>query len=131
MAVDLSRWPLLALMENINRWERSARSDDFWRTLTEHIHWANSLRDEAKGIIVWLELNRLEETASRLDEAMRCFREALWEFEHVCEGTYSPDDPRCRERREAFIETAARVAGVAEALDGEVAERVWEGYGHA
>lgn len=128
MAVDLSKWPLLVLMEHVNRWKKSAQSDAFWETSVEHVWWTQRLRDEAKGIIVWLELRGLEEQASRLDERMSDFREAIWEFEHACEGTYPPEDWACQEQREEMIDKAGWVVGTAEDLNDEVDERVWEGY---
>ena len=129
MAVDLSKHPLLALMEDVNRWGRSTQSEHFWRAIGDHLLWAGQLRDEAKGIIVWLELKGLEEEASRLDEAMSNFREAVWEFEDLCRDTYPPDDFRCRQRRGQLIEDASCVADVAEELDDEVPATAWEGYG--
>ena len=128
MAVDLSKHPLLALMDHVNRWAKSARSEAFWQALAEHLGWAERLRDEAKGILVWLELRGEGAAAARLDEAMGKFREALWAFERACDGTYPPEDARCRERREALLERAGQVAGVAEDLDNQVPDGVWEGY---
>jgi len=130
MAVDLSKWPLLVFMEHVNEWKDSARSDAFWETLTEHTRWANRLRDEAKGLIVWMELNGLADQASQLDKRMEGFRKELWTFQKACEGTFPPEDWHCREQRETLIDSASLVAGIAEDLNDEVAEAVWEGFGY-
>lgn len=125
---DISQWPLLVLMENINAWCASARGEDFWRDTVEHRMWADRLRDEAKGIIIWLELRGQDDAATQLDEAMGAFREAVWSFKEACEGVYPADDPGCRDARHAMIDAAGRVSGVAEDLDSELPADVWEGF---
>jgi len=128
MAKDISQWPLLVLMEHVNEWVASVRSETFWNTRVEHEHWAERLREEAKGIIVWLELRGHNEAASQLDTRMAAFRKAVWEFQHACEGTYPPEDSRCRDMAEVMIHKAELVAGVCEGLDQEVPQDVWEGF---
>ncbi|MCC5831105.1 MAG: hypothetical protein JJU36_16815 [Phycisphaeraceae bacterium] len=125
---DISPWPLLLLMERLDAWRDSARGEDFWRDTVEHRSWADQLRDEAKGIIVWLELKGQDDAAARLDEAMGNFRQAIWNFQEACEGVYPADDPRCRDARDAMIEAAGRASGAAEDLDSELPADVWEGF---
>ena len=88
MAKDLSQWPLLVLMEQVKEWVVSAQSREFWHTLIEHEHWAERLREEVKTTVVWLELKGQEEAASQLEDRMSAFRQAVWEFQHACDGTY-------------------------------------------
>jgi hypothetical protein len=128
MAKDVSDWPLLALMENVGRWARSAGRDEFWRDRVEHRMWADELRDVAKGIIVWLELRGRDEDAARLEEGIGRLRRALGDLQEACEGVYPPEDPRCNDARAAVIDAADRLAGVAEDLDQEVPEEAWEGF---
>jgi hypothetical protein len=125
---DISQWPLLLFMERLNAWRASARGEYFWRDTVEHRRWADQLRDEAKGIIVWLELRGQDDAAARLDEAMGAFREAIWDFQEACEGVYPADDPRCRDARDEMIEVAGRAVGLAEDLDSELPVGVWEGF---
>ena len=131
MAVDLSRWPLLVFVEHVERWRKSADSPSFWETMVEHVLGTHELRDEAKGLIIWMELNGLERQAAELENRLSDFRRAMWEFEHACEGVYPPENAVCRERKEAIVERASRLSGVAEDLNEEVAETVWEGYADA
>ena len=131
MAVDLSKWPLLVFVERVDRWRKSADSPSFWETMVEHVLWAQQLRDEAKGLIIWMELNGLEKQAAELEEKLSDFRRATWEFEQACEGVYPPEDAACRERKEVIVDSASRLSGVAEDLNDEVDETVWEGYGDA
>lgn len=125
---DISQWPLLLLMERLDAWCDSARQENFWLHKVEHQQWANKLRDEAKGIIVWLELKGQDDAAARLDAAMGVFRQAIWDFQEACEGVYPADDLRCREARDAMIDAAGRASGVAEDLDSELPADVWEGF---
>ncbi|QNN21804.1 hypothetical protein HED60_05795 [Planctomycetales bacterium ZRK34] len=125
---DISKWPLLVFMERLGAWAGAARREDFWRDMVEHQMWADQLRDEAKGIIVWLELRGQDDAASRLDDAMSNVRQAIWNLREACEGVYPPEEPRCDDAREAMIEAASRAAGVAEDLHDEVPEEVWEGF---
>jgi len=127
-APDTSKWPLLVFMEHLHAWASAARRRDFWRDRVEHGIWADQLRDEGKGIIVWLELNGQTDAAARLDEAMSDVRQAIWNLRESCEGVYPPDEPRCDDAREAMIEAAGRAAGVAEDLDAELPEEVWGGF---
>lgn len=127
-APDYSHLPLLVFMDHVNEWANSVRGDNFWRDMLEHRMWADQLREEAKGAIVWLELRGRDEAAAQLDEVMGALREAIANLEEACEGVYPPDDPRCHDAREAVIETASRVAAAAEDLDQEVPEEVWEGF---
>ena len=94
----------------------------------EHRLEADRLREEAKRIIVWLELKSQDQAATRLDSSMADLREAMGDFQEACEGVYPPDEPRCRDAREAMIEAAGRVAGTAEDLQDELPEDVWEGF---
>jgi hypothetical protein len=128
MADDLSKWPLLAFMEHVNQWATLAQGARFWRDLVEHRMWAGRLREEAKGIIVWLELRGQDAAAARLDEAMGELRRSVWDCREACEGVYPPEEPRCQDAREAMIAAAGRVAGAAEDLDAELGEEVWEGF---
>ena len=128
MAVDPSKWPLLAFMEHVNQWATSAQGERFWRDMAEHRMWADRLREEAKGIVVWLELKGQDATAARLDEAMGELRRSVWDFKEACQGVYPPEEPRCQHTRSRMIEAAGRVAGAAEDLDTEVSEEVWEGF---
>ncbi len=128
MAVDLSKWPLLAFMEHVNQWATSARGDHFWRDMVEHRMWADQLREEAKAAIVWLELRGQEDAAGRLDAGMVDLREAITNLRGVCEGVYPPENLRCEGAREAMVEAAQKVAGVAEDIQDEAPEQVWEGF---
>lgn len=128
MAVDISKWPLLVLMEHFNTWISSARSPAIWNPEADHQCWADGLRAEAKGIIVWLELKGLDEAASQLDERMAAFRMAVWELQHACEGTYPPEGGQCRDLAAAMIRKAELVAGACEDLDQEVPHDAWEGF---
>jgi hypothetical protein len=128
MAIDISKWPLLAFMEHVNQWATSAQGERFWRDMVEHRMWADRLREEAKGIIVWLELKGQDAAVARLDEAMGELRRSVWDFMEACKGVYPPEEPRCQDAREAMIATAGRVAGAAEDLHDEVPEEVWEGF---
>jgi hypothetical protein len=125
---DISSRPLLLFMERLDNWRASARAENFWRDRIEHQNWADQLRDEAKGIIVWLELKGQDEAAARFDHAMRVWREAIWHFQERCEGVYPADDWRCREARDEMIAAAGRATGAAEDLDSELPEEVWEGF---
>lgn len=125
---DISQWPLLLFMERLEAWCDSARQENFWLHRVEHQQWANKLRDEAKGIIVWLELKGHDEPAARFDEAMSAFREAIWDFQEASEGVYPDDDPRCRDARDKMIDAAGRAMGLAEDLDSELPRHVWEGF---
>ena len=128
MAVDISKWPLLAFMEHVNQWATSAQGQRFWRDMVEHRMWADQLREEAKGIIVWLELKGHGEAAARLDETMGELRQSMWGFNEACEGVHPSEDLQCQNARTRMIEAAGRVAGAAEDLDAEVSEEVWEGF---
>jgi hypothetical protein len=128
MAVDISKWPLLAFMEHVNQWATSAQGERFWRDMVEHRMWAYRLREEAKGIIVWLELKGQDAAAARLDEAMAELRRSVWDCGEACEGVHPPEEPQCQDAREAMIAAAGRVAGTAEDLDAELGEEVWEGF---
>jgi len=123
-----SHLPLLALMDRISDWRRSARGEHFWEHIVDHMQWANRLRGETKQIILWLELRKRTEDADRLDAAMAGWRRALWELDDACQGVYPPDHPPCRQARKRLIDEADRLAGVAEDLDQDVPESVWEGY---
>jgi len=54
MTIDISKWPVLVLMENISKWAKSAQGRHFWEDFTKHKMWAERLRQDAKSIIVWL-----------------------------------------------------------------------------
>jgi hypothetical protein len=128
MATDLSQWPLLVLMEHFNAWIASARSPALWNPEADHQCWADSLRGEAKEVVVWLELRGLDEAASQLEEGVAAFRAAVWEFQHACEGTYAPDDEHCHELAEVMVQKAELAAGICEDLDQEVPQQAWEGF---
>jgi hypothetical protein len=128
MAKDISKWPLLVLMEHFNAWIASARSPALWNPEADHQCWADSLRGEAKEVIIWLELKGLDEAASQLEKRMAAFRAAVWEFQHACEGTYPPEDEHCHELAEVMVHKAGLVAGICEDLDQEVPQDVWEGF---
>ncbi len=128
MAKDISQWPLLVLMEHVDEWVSAARDRYFWRDMTEHRMWADRLREEAKRIIVWLELKGQDEAAARLDEEMGKLRQAMWNLQEACANVFPPGKPRCEDAREAMIDKAEKVAGAAEDLDQEVPEEAWEGF---
>ncbi len=89
---------------------------------------ADRLRDEARGIIIWLELRVRDDAAAQLNEAMGDFREAIWSIKEACEGVYPADDPGCHDAWDAMIDVAGRTSGLAEDLDSELSADVWEGY---
>ena len=128
MAVDISKWPLLVLMESFNQWIASARSSDFWDPQADHQYRAESLRTEAKEVIVWLEIKGLDEAAFQLEQSVVAFRGAAWDLQHACQSTYGPEDDHCRALAAALIEEAESVAGVCEDLDQEVPRGAWEGF---
>lgn len=125
---SISRWPLLVFMDDLQAWMVAARHPAFWRDMVEHQRWADRLREQAKGIIVWLELKGQDEAAARLHAQMGELRRAIWNLKGACEGVYPPEHPPCDAAREAMIESAGRVAGAAEDLNDEVPEEVWEGF---
>lgn len=128
MTPDLSQWPLLVLMERINKWVKAARSQDLWHPEAYFDSWVNQLWADAKDIIVWLELRGQDEAAAHLDDCVAGFRNAYREFEEACSVSYPPDDPGCRDLAEEVIREAEKLSGACEDLDAELPPEVWEGF---
>lgn len=85
MAIDISKWPLLVLMEHVDEGVSSVNSREFWRALVEHGLEVERLREEAKGIIVWLELKGQGAAAAKgnIDEAMACLRVDSYDYDDI------------------------------------------------
>jgi hypothetical protein len=128
MEVDISQWPLLVLMEHLREWIRFAKKGDFWRYGVEQCMELESMRDEAKGIIIWLELKGQEDAASQLDDIMSELRCAMWHLQEQSDHVYPHGDPGCEDALESLIDAASRASGAAEDLQDEVPDAVWEGF---
>lgn len=128
MATDLSKWPLLVLMEHIDEWVKAAQSPDFWHPEADFRSWAERLWAEAKDVIVWLELRGQDVAAAHLDESMSSFRSAYRKFEEAYRFGHPSEDFASRELAEELIERAAKFSGACEDLDAELSPEVWEGF---
>ena len=125
MAKDISQRPLLTLMENMHKWVKSSsRKAGFWKHGEEHRRWGDKLMEDAKGIIIWLELKGQDEAAARLDNERREFRQAGWAYYSKC----MEEDPSCYDAYLRWLEVGNSFIGAAKDLDDEVLKDVWEGF---
>lgn len=127
-----SKCPLLALMDTLGRWAEGVRHEDFWRegNDVDYVNSIDEIRQQAKELIVWMELEGLEEEAIRLEAEMQDFRETVWNFKHECDypSGYPPDDDDCNQRRDEMVEQAEKVAGCAEDLNDDIDSSIWEAF---
>ncbi len=127
-----SKYPLLAFMDTLNRWTAGVRHEDFWRegNDVDYVNYVEEIRQQAKELIIWMELKGYEEQAIRLEFEMQAFRQAVWDFKHTCDYSshYPPDDDDCNQRRDVMAEQAEIVAGCAEDLNDEIDSSIWEAF---
>lgn len=120
--------PLLRLLSQLQEWHRSAESEAFWNTTTEHQHSAERLCDQTKESVVWLELRGRAKEAALLEAELSDFMDTVWEFGATSRLEYPPESSRCRERREEMVEACSRLAGCVEDIDSQLPVSVWEGF---
>ena len=121
--------PIGSLADQLEGW--SCDPEVFWQHCVEQLMELESMRQSAKDITVWLELRGLDDDGGEVDDAVASVREAAREFNEACSNSaeYPPESISCQNLRDRLIETAQEAVQRLLAVDGDLSDNVFQGFG--
>lgn len=121
--------PIGSLANRLGAWSRDP--EFFWRYRVEQLMELESMRQSAKDITVWLELRGREVDGWEVDDATASVREAARKFDDACSNSaqYPPENISCQNLRDRLIETAQEGVRRLRAVDGDLVDNVFQGFG--